>query len=87
MNDNVDYSAPADFYPAPASRRGALRYQRFDTLAEALRYAQEAVSADQRTGMLIEADEIRYGRDEIAALYAATAYPLERPAGFIRSPH
>jgi len=87
MNDNVDYGAPADLFPAPHHKRSALRYHRFDTLAEALRYAQETVPEDQRDGLLIEADEIRYGSEEIAALYRATAYPLERDAGPVPSPH
>ena len=79
MNDNVDYNAPADLFPAPQHRRSALRYRRFDTLAEALRFAQEELTAQQRQGALIEADEVRYGSDEIAALYLAHAYPLARP--------
>jgi hypothetical protein len=87
MNDNVDYGAPADLFPAPHHKRSALRYHLFDTLAEALRYAQETVPEDQRDGLLIEADEIRYGSEEIAALYRATAYPLERDAGPVPSPH
>jgi hypothetical protein len=80
MNDNVDYGAPADLFPAPQHKRSALRYQRFDTLAEALRYAQEEVPEHQRVGLLIEADEVRYGSDEIAALYGAAGYPLARPS-------
>ena len=80
MNDNVDYSAPAELYPAPQHRKAALRYQRFDTLAAALRYAQEELPPAQRYGVLIEADEIRYGSAEIAALYEAVGYPLERAA-------
>lgn len=78
MNDNVDYGAPAELFPAPNHRRGPLRYHRFDTLAEAVRYAQEELTADQRLGALIEADEIRYGGAEIAALYDAIGYPLPR---------
>jgi len=73
----VDYGAPADLFPAPHHKRSALRYHRFDTLAEALRYAQETVPEDQRDGLLIEADEIRYGSEEIAALYRATVSTFE----------
>ncbi|MEO7222467.1 MAG: hypothetical protein ABIY37_08340 [Devosia sp.] len=78
MNDNVDYSAPAELFPAPSHRRGPLRYQRFDTLAEAVRFAQEDLSVAERAGALIEADEIRYLGAEIAALYDAAGYPLPR---------
>jgi hypothetical protein len=80
MNDNVDYSAPAELFPAPNHRRGPLRYRRFDTLAEAVRFAQEDMTAAERAGTLIEADEIRYLGAEIAALYDAAGYPLPRPA-------
>jgi hypothetical protein len=78
MNDNVDYGAPADLFPAPNHRRGPLRYRRFDTLAEAVRFAEEDLPDDQRAGVLIEADEVRYVGAEIAALYAAVGYPLPR---------
>ena len=78
MNDNVDYNAPAELFPAPNHRRGPLRYQRFDTLAEAVRFAQEDLPAAERAGALIEADEIRYLGAEIAALYDAAGYPLPR---------
>ena len=78
MNDNIDYRAPAELYPAPSHRRGPLRYQRFDSLAEAVRFAQEEMSAAERVGALIEADEIRYTGPEISALYDAAGYPLER---------
>ena len=78
MNDNVDYGAPAELFPAPSHRRGQLRYHRFDTLAEAVRFAEEELSDAERAGALIEADEIRYAGAEIAALYDAVGYPLER---------
>jgi hypothetical protein len=80
MNDNVNYGAPAELYPAPNHRRGPLRYHRFDTLAEAVRFAQEEMPAAERAGALIEADEIRYIGPEIAALYDAAGYPLPRSA-------
>ncbi len=78
MNDNVDYGAPAELFPAPSHRRAQLRYHRFDTLAEAVRFAQEELSASERAGALIEAEEIRYAGDEISALYDAAGYPLPR---------
>ena len=80
MNDNIDYGAPAELYPAPNRRRGPLRYRRFATLAEAVRFAQEELPADERAGTLIEADEVRYIGAEIAALYDAAGYPLPRAA-------
>ena len=79
MNDNVDYQAPAELFPAPSHRRGPLRYHRFDTLAKALRFAQEELTAAELAGACIEVDEVRYAAPEITALYQATGYPLPRP--------
>ena len=78
MNDNVDYSAPAELFPAPSHRRGLLRYHRFDALAEAVRFAHEELTAAERAGAVIEADEVRYIGPEIDALYDAVGYPLPR---------
>ena len=60
MNDNIDYNAPAEFFPAPHHRRGPLRYHRFDALAEAVRFVEEELPAGERAGAVIEADEVRY---------------------------
>lgn len=78
MNDNVDYAAPAELFPAPSHRRAPLRYHRFETLAEAVRFVEEELSAEQRVGALIEADEVRYTGAAISALYDAVGYPLPR---------
>ena len=81
MNDNIDYRAPAELFPAPSHRRGPLRYHRFESLAEAVRFAEEEMTAAERVGTLIEADEVRYMGAEISALYAAAGYPLQRRPG------
>ena len=80
MNDNIDYQAPAELFPAPAHRHGPLRYHRFATLAEALRFAQEELTPAELAGACIEVDEVRYTGPEISALYNATGYPLSRPS-------
>jgi hypothetical protein len=80
MNDNIDYRTPAELFPAPSHRRGQLRYHRFETLAEAIRYVEEQLTPAERHGALIEADEVRYDPAEISALHDATAYPLPRGA-------
>jgi hypothetical protein len=82
MNDNVDYGAPADLFPGPNTRRGQVRYHRFDALAEAVRFAHEELTPAERSGAVIEADEVRYSGTEIDALYEAVGYPLpRRPKG------
>jgi hypothetical protein len=80
MNDNVDYASPAELYPAPAHRRGALTYHRFDSLAEAVRFASEELTAEQLAGAFIEADEERYDAAAIAGLYRSDGFPLARRA-------
>jgi hypothetical protein len=80
MNDNVDYAAPAELYPAPAHRRGALTYHRFESLAEAVRFASEELTPDQLAGAFIEADEERYDAAAIGALYKSQGFPLVRRA-------
>lgn len=78
MNDNVDYRAPADLFPAITARRSGVSYQRFDTLGEALRFAMEKMSPALLPGAVIESEEVRYGPEQIRALYAAAGYPLKR---------
>ncbi|RYE08094.1 MAG: hypothetical protein EOP22_14920 [Hyphomicrobiales bacterium] len=78
MNDNVDYGAPAELFPAPNHGRSPLRYHRFEALAEAVRFAHEELTASERAGAVIEADEVRYVGAQIDALYNAVGYPLLR---------
>jgi hypothetical protein len=78
MNDNVDYRVEAELFPGPSHRHKGLSYHRFDTLAEALRFAVEELSQPQLAGAFIEAEEVRYGPSEILGLYSAAGYPLER---------
>ena len=77
----VNYSAPADLYPARNRfRKSPLRYMRFDSIAEAVRYAIEESPRDQLGGMLIESEEQRFQGEAIDALYKSADYPLPRPA-------
>ena len=76
----VDYSAPADLYPARNRlRKSPLGYMRFDTAAEAVRYAIEELPPAQLGGTVIEVDEARFEADAIGQLYLSTDYPLSRP--------
>ncbi len=75
MNDNVDYAVAAELYPAPTRRKGPVGYRRFDTLAEAVRYAVESLPPVQLAGAFIETEENRYGAPDIRALYDAFDFP------------
>lgn len=75
-----DYSAPAEIF-AGRSMRGAgpsMVYRRFETGAEALRFAIETLPRANLSGAIIEADERRYWHGEIRRLYDAPEYPFVR---------
>ncbi|OAP40185.1 hypothetical protein [Sinorhizobium americanum] len=74
-----DYSAAAGLYPCKTVRRtGRLRYKRFESAAEALRFAIEDMPVSMLRGSILEVDEARYDGQQIRRLYEADAYPLPR---------
>lgn len=74
-----DYSAHAELYLGKRFRKsGAVRYHRFDTAAEALRFLVEDMPAEVMRGAVLEVDEERFEADRIGALYNDRAYPLAR---------
>jgi hypothetical protein len=77
-----DYTATAElFATAKFSHRRkprAMAYRRFQTAAEALRYAIEELPAPFLSGTVLEVSEERYDAALIRALYDDPAYPLPR---------
>jgi hypothetical protein len=74
-----DFSAPAELYPSRSRRtRGPVAYKRFDSAAEALRFAVEDLPEGGLNGATLEVNEARFGRDEIQSLYNSPSFPLER---------
>lgn len=59
------------------STRGP-RYRRFETAAEAVRFAMEDMPGSQLRGCVLEVDEARFNESQIRMLYDAPAYPLPR---------
>jgi hypothetical protein len=78
--NGFDYGAPAELFPSRSRKgRGQVTYKRFDTAAEALRFAIEEIPAPALLGSYLEVDEARFGIAEIRYLYENDAYPLKRP--------
>jgi hypothetical protein len=78
--ETFDYAAPAEVYASKgrgASKR-PMSYRRFDTGAEAVRYAVEVLAPDVQFGTVLEAGDDRYVAADIRRLYESADYPLER---------
>ncbi|OEC96913.1 hypothetical protein [Rhizobium sp. YK2] len=74
-----DYTGGAGLFAGRVKgSSGSLRYRRFDTAAEALRFAIEDMPGVQQRGSLLETDEARFDHNQIRALYDAPDYPLSR---------
>jgi hypothetical protein len=74
-----DYTAPADLFPA-RSRTGhrPVGYRRFDTAAQAIRFAVEEMPIEYLEGTVLEVESERLKGDEIRLLYRSEDYPLAR---------
>ena len=82
-----DFFVEAELFP-PKSRKPAgrkFRYQRFDSAAEAIRYAVEELPAEIFSGAIIEAADERLGPKDIRALYDSETYPYARRSPAVAS--
>jgi hypothetical protein len=77
--DKFDYDAPAELYPG-RNRKSIKKvgYRRFETAADAIRFAVEELPALLLLGAFIEIDERRFGCKDIQALYESERYPLKK---------
>jgi len=74
-----DFKAPAELYPSRSRRaRGPFTYKRFNTAAEALRFAMEQMPEGALLGATLEVSEARFTEAEMRALYDSPAFPLKR---------
>lgn len=74
-----NFSAPAELFPSRGKHgRSQVRYRRFNTAAEAVKFAVEEMSSAAMLGAYLEVNEKRFGFQEIQALYTHPAYPLKR---------
>ena len=75
---DFDYDAPADLFPSRSRRANRpVSYRRFDTAAEAIRFAI-IMLAEYLSGTVLEVSEERIGGARIRELYDSAAYPLMR---------
>ena len=77
--NTFDYGASADLF-SMANRSGRRQplYKRFDSAAEAIRYAIEDMPAQALFFTLLEVDESRCDSKEIRRLYSSPSFPLAR---------
>lgn len=75
-----DYLPEAELFAVQRhGRKRDLFYRRFDTAAEAIKFAVEEMPADSAS-LILETEFSRFDAEGIAALYAAEAFPLARRA-------
>lgn len=76
---DFDYAAMAEVYSGRGSARSrSIRYNRFDTAADALRFVNEVLPGELRTSAVMESNEERFKGAQIVSLYNDLAYPLVR---------
>ena len=81
MDAPFEFTAPAELFPCRYRKnKRPVGYKRFDTAAEAIRFAVEELPAPLLNGTFLEVEGQRFGGDGIRALYEREDYPLRDPA-------
>ena len=76
------YKTSAELFPAAIrkKKRAGFAYRRFDTAAEAVRFAIEELPADSLNGAYLQVEEARFDQNGIRTLYDSAEFPLARRA-------
>jgi hypothetical protein len=75
---SFDYNAPAELFLAKPMKGSRVKYRRFATAAEAIRYAVEDLRIPKAFGAHLEVGDKRFDSSEIQRLYEADDYPLRK---------
>lgn len=77
---NFNYETSAELFPAAVrkKKRAGFGYRRFNTAADAIRFAMEELPADSLNGAYLQVDEARFDQRGIRSLYESESFPLER---------
>jgi len=75
---SFDYNAPAELFLSKRAKDSRIKYRRFATAAEALRYAVEELRTPQAFGAWLDVGDERFNSIEIQRLYDADDYPLRK---------
>ena len=80
--EEFDFNAPAEMFAAGGwgPKRRAMKFTRFDTGAEAVRFAIESQDDKLLAGTVIESGDLRLTAVEIRSLYDRADYPFPRAA-------
>jgi len=77
--DKFNYNVPAELFPSRNRKIvNKIKYRRFDSAADAIRFAVEELPEPLLLGAFIEIEESRLGHKDIRALYDSEHYPLKK---------
>jgi hypothetical protein len=73
-----DYNAPAELFLSKRTGSRRMKYRRFPTAAEAIRYVVETLPSVQALGTSLQVGDERFNWEQILRLYDDSAYPLSK---------